>query len=40
MIDLELCKVVEHYEIIFNKPLNIDIGTLNEVKEGIADLII
>jgi hypothetical protein len=25
---------------IFNEPLNIDIGTFNEVKEGIADLII
>ena len=40
VIDLELGKVVEHYDTIFNEPLNIDIGTFNEVKEGIADLII
>ena len=40
VIDLELGKVVEHYDTIFNEPFNIDIGTFNEVKEGIADLII
>ena len=39
-IELQMDQVVTHYDQIFNETLNIDLETLNEVKEGISAIII